>query len=138
MLLLFIRTCDGSPFDCQSTDSLDFKIQVVSMEPKVFVIENFFNDYEADTVVQLAADKVKESLVGNKEAGGARTSDTRTSRNTWLAREVHPVIDALYRRAGDLLKIDEALLHPDKNAEMLQASRLVISVFLLVTQYTCN
>lgn len=92
------------------------------MEPKVFIIENFFSDYEGETIIQLAKDKVKESLVGNKEAGGARTSDTRTSKNTWLGRELHPVIDTIYKRAGDVLKIDERLLHPEKNAEMLQVT----------------
>jgi prolyl 4-hydroxylase len=34
----------------------------------------------------------------------------RTSKNTWVARESSPIIDAIYRRAVDLLQIDEALM----------------------------
>jgi len=40
------------------------------------------------------------------------TKDTRTSLNTWLYREHDTIIDAIYRRAADLLRIDEALLRP--------------------------
>ena len=37
-------------------------------------------------------------------------SDTRTSMNSWIARETSPIFDAIYRRAADLLRIDEALM----------------------------
>lgn len=37
-------------------------------------------------------------------------SDTRTSRNTWVARTSSPIIDAIYRRAADALRIDEKWL----------------------------
>ena len=36
--------------------------------------------------------------------------DTRTSLNSWLPRETSPITDAIYRRAADLMRIDEALL----------------------------
>lgn len=34
----------------------------------------------------------------------------RTSKNTWVARGSSPIIDAIYRRAADLLQIDESLM----------------------------
>ena len=37
-------------------------------------------------------------------------SDTRTSLNSWISRETSPIFDAIYRRAADVLRIDEALL----------------------------
>ena len=60
------------------------------------------------------------------------TSTTRTSKNSWVERERTPIIDAVYRRSADLLRIDEALFrqrlsdeHPDRDfrgtlAESLQ------------------
>uniref|UniRef100_A0A7S1YKR8 Fe2OG dioxygenase domain-containing protein n=1 Tax=Grammatophora oceanica TaxID=210454 RepID=A0A7S1YKR8_9STRA len=36
-------------------------------------------------------------------------SETRTSSNTWVDREYSPIIDSIYRRAADLMRIDEAL-----------------------------
>lgn len=37
-------------------------------------------------------------------------TDTRTSFNSWVERDRSPVVDAIYRRAGDVMRIDEALL----------------------------
>ncbi|KAL7544378.1 hypothetical protein ACHAWF_007763 [Thalassiosira exigua] len=45
------------------------------------------------------------------------TRDTRTSLNTWVYREKDPIVDAVYRRAADLLRIDEALLRPRTKEE---------------------
>ena len=33
----------------------------------------------------------------------------RTSQNTWVTRTSSPIIDAIYRRVADLLRVDEAL-----------------------------
>jgi len=35
--------------------------------------------------------------------------EVRTSTNTWVHREKSPIVDAIYRRAADLFRIDEAL-----------------------------
>lgn len=45
------------------------------------------------------------SYVGDRDSGGARKSDTRTSRNTWLPRGSFPVTETLFRRAEQLLNI---------------------------------
>jgi prolyl 4-hydroxylase len=116
-------SCSGPASTCQSKEKLDLQLQVVSIEPKVFVIENLFSDFEADHIMKVAFDKLGLSLVGNKEAGGARTSETRTSRNAWLARETSPILETLFLRASHLLKIDDRLLRPEENAEMLQVVR---------------
>ena len=52
--------------------------------------------------------------------GEARISTVRTSRNTWLRRHGTPVLDAIYKRAADVLKIDEGLLRhrsPDERPD---------------------
>lgn len=52
---------------------------------------------------------------------GANFNDTqRTSTNSWINRDTSPMIDSLYRRAADLLRIDESLLVHEKNVESLQ------------------
>ena len=44
-------------------------------------------------------------------AGGShKMTKIRTSQNTWVTRTSSPIVDAVYRRAADLLRIDEALL----------------------------
>lgn len=45
---------------------------------------------------------------------------TRNSMTAWVARDSTLVTDIVFRRAADLLGIDEALLWPEKNAEQLQ------------------
>jgi prolyl 4-hydroxylase len=57
---------------------------------------------------------VRSTTAGHK-------SSTRTSTNTWLDRHSDPVIDAVYRRAADVLRLDEALLRhrePDEIPDM--------------------
>jgi prolyl 4-hydroxylase len=52
---------------------------------------------------------LKESLLGDEQST-SRT--TRTSSNTWVRRSQSAVIDTIYRRAADLMRIDEALMRP--------------------------
>ena len=62
--------------------------------------------------------------VGEAESG-AFESDTRTSDNTWITRQSAPIIDSLYRRAADLLQIDESVLVRGKNVEDMQVVHYV-------------
>jgi hypothetical protein len=57
--------------------------------------------------------------------------DTRRTHFSWLPREKSPIIDAIYRRAADLMRIDEALLrhrgdgeYPDLGTEKSLAEQL--------------
>lgn len=54
----------------------------------------------------------QQNLVRSTTGNGndASTSSVRTSRTTWIARHSSPVVDAIIRRAADVLKIDEALM----------------------------
>lgn len=60
---------------------------------------------QVDVIIQTAAPRMAGSYVGSKEGGGARKSDTRTSRNAWVGREVNEVTQSLFRRAEQLLNI---------------------------------
>lgn len=112
--------CEGLRSECQSPESVNLEIEVVSLAPRAFIIENVLTDFEVSEIIRLAAPKLHGSFVGNYDEGGGRTSETRTSRNSWLSRTASDVIDTIYRRAADILQLDEALLHSKKNAEDMQ------------------
>ena len=72
----------------------------------------------------MASPNVQISSVGNT-ATGAFTSNTRTSRNTWVGRNGSSITETLYRRAADVLNVEEGLLHPHTNAEEMQVVHYV-------------
>jgi len=119
-LISKIRTCDGPASECQSKDELHFELEVISTHPKAFVIPNFLSEFEAEMIIQLAQPKLDGSLVGDREAGGGRSSDTRTSRNAWVPRNTNKQTETLFKRAAHLLQIDEKLLTSLANAEDMQ------------------
>jgi prolyl 4-hydroxylase len=112
-------TCND-PIKCRSKDKMEMRLEVVSMQPKAFIISEFLSEFEAEEIMKIATPIMGGSTVGNRDGGGSRRSETRTSRNAWVARDSSPVIDTIYRRAADLLNIDEKLLTSHKNAEDMQ------------------
>jgi prolyl 4-hydroxylase len=120
-----VWTCKGPASKCQSTDPVHMQLEVVSQAPRAFIIPEFMSEFEADEIVRLAKDKVKVSLVGNSDGGGARTSDTRTSRNTWLPRSTSEIIETIHLRAADLLGLDEKILYSHENSEDMQVVHYV-------------
>ena len=62
-------TCSGSKETCQSKEPLKLQLEVVSQEPRVFIIPNFLSDFEADTIIEHARPKIDVSQVGNYDAG---------------------------------------------------------------------
>lgn len=121
------RTCsDYSDKTCQSSEPVNVQIECVSTHPRVFVIENFLSNAEADAIISLARPKVplcvmissihsclilvvtmlaqvKESTVGNMDGGGVRASTTRTSHNTWIPRHTSEITETITRRVADVL-----------------------------------
>jgi prolyl 4-hydroxylase len=107
--------------DCfDNTKPLELTAEVISLEPRAFIVENFLSEAEADHIVALAKPKIKLSTVGNSEGGGIRASDTRTSHNTWLTRTVSNITDTITRRVADVLGLDESILTPQRNSEEMQ------------------
>lgn len=90
------------------------------MAPRVFIIENFLNEFEANYIIDIAKDKVRPSSVGNNDGGGVRSSETRTSRNTWIPRSTSNITDSISRRVADVLRLDEKILTSSANAEDMQ------------------
>lgn len=104
--------------DCQSQDPLHFELEVVSLAPKVYIIPKFLNYFEADSIINMSIALVKASTVGDFDS--ARIDNTRTSRNTWISRNKSPLTETLFRRAADVLNVDESLLHSRSNVEDIQ------------------
>ena len=89
---------------------LNMTLKVLSCQPRVFEIQNFLSPAEVQHILDLAQ---KENLALSTTGDGRPVKDTtktRTSYNSWVERERSPIIDVIYRRSADLLRIDEALL----------------------------
>ena len=106
---------------------MNMTLTVLSCAPRVFEIKHFLSDVEVDHFMDLAGVMVlQESSVSGSsddvQLGQNRIkSSTRTSTNTWVSRDASPIIDTVYRRAADLLHIDEILLrdrNPDEYPDM--------------------
>ena len=109
--------------------TLTLNMTAISCAPRVFEIRNFLSDVEIDHLLDLAQ-KSNMHRSGVSAGGNSRTgqSDTRTSTNSWIKRQTDIVTDALYRRAADLLHMDEALLrwrHRNEIPEFTESSTSV-------------
>lgn len=88
---------------------LNLTLTTVSVEPRAFEIIDFLSDVEVDHLLDIAHGKtMRRSTTGSN--GDSSNSDTRTSTNTWISRYSSPIVDTIYRRAADALRLDEALL----------------------------
>jgi hypothetical protein len=117
---------------------LNMTMTVLSCAPRVFEIKNFLSKAEVAHMLDIAGGvNLSLSSTGDVNAGETiaepkgDTRRTRTSYNSWLPRERSPIIDAIYRRAADLMRIDEALLrhrgdgeYPDLGTEKSLAEQL--------------
>ena len=112
----------------QQQQYLNMTLKVISCAPRAFEINNFLSQAEVDHIMYLTTGL---NLVRSTTAGGAErfnaaelerdhTKNTRTSLNTWVYRENDAIMDTIYRRAADLLRIDEALLRPRSSEEYPQ------------------
>eukprot|EP01038_Epipyxis_sp_PR26KG_P020144 gene20144-28509_t len=81
--------CTNKPRKCQLRNPITFTLQVVSTQPRVFIIENFLNNFEAEKIIEIARPQIEDSIVGTHDGGGARKSSTRTSLNAWVGRDVN-------------------------------------------------
>jgi prolyl 4-hydroxylase len=106
---------------------LNMTLRVLSVAPRVFEIDNFLSPVEVEHILHLAAGiELSLSSTGERESGERTIKDkdttrTRTSYNSWVSRDRSPIIDIVYRRSADLMRIDEALLRardPDERPEL--------------------
>mmetsp|Transcript_20994 Transcript_20994/g.21320 ORF Transcript_20994/g.21320 Transcript_20994/m.21320 type:complete len:331 (-) Transcript_20994:679-1671(-) len=128
-----------------SQKDLNMKLTALSIAPRAFEIKNFLSKVEVAHIIQLAAEmNLAASSVGDSGHGQVNKS-TRTSRNTWVYREQNPIIDAIYRRAADLMRIDEALFRrrdkdefPDLESKGTISEPLQLVHYDIGQQYTAH
>jgi len=102
---------------------MNMTLKVLSVAPRAFEISNFLSPVEVNHVLKLAANiTLKLSSTGEQEAGETVVEEndnrrTRTSYNSWVARHRSPIIDSIYRRAADLMRIDEAMFRSREKGE---------------------
>ena len=88
-------------------EELELTLKVISCAPRVFEIENFLSDAEIEHMFQLSTNLTfQNSTTSNR----VEDPSVRSSTNAWLYRETSPIVDSIYRRAADVLKIPEHLL----------------------------
>ncbi|CAB9499453.1 Probable prolyl 4-hydroxylase [Seminavis robusta] len=102
--------------------TMNMTLKVLSVAPRVFEIPNFLSQTEVDHILDLAGGvQLSRSSVGDVGHGYSKAenkkTDTRTSFNAWVQRGKSPIVDAIYRRAADLMRIDEALLRNRDSSE---------------------
>lgn len=114
-----------------------YDMNVVSVTPRVFEIEKFLTIEECNTLMTMAIEEgLKPSLVqsGHTRARQQLDRSTRSSTNVWVPRNSNDLVDRIYRRAADLLKMDEALLQ-QKPGEFLHEHEHSIAESLQVVRY---
>lgn len=109
-------TKEGGIADKDST--MKIRMETVGIYPKIFLIEDFLSEDEADHIREQAIE------LGTLKRSGVKTTgeviDSRTSRNNWIPATHDQVIENVFRRAYSLLKVDFSLDTWEKNSESLQ------------------
>lgn len=128
LLSEFRSNNDDSSSNNNNNNVLNMTLTVISCVPRVFEILNFLSPVEVEHILELAQGVTLEaSKTGDdKQVVNDSTTRTRTSKNSWLSRERSPIIDAIYRRAADLQRMDEALMRDRHEGEQRSASSLVV------------
>jgi len=106
---------------CMRPDALSMYLQVISLKPRVFVIENLLSPWECDHIVALGEKVVRRSTVG-QENGGFE-SKTRTSSTGWIARNHDKAVSQVFARFADVLGLEQDM---SRIAEELQIVRYVV------------
>ena len=130
-------------------ESLNMTLKVLSVAPRVFEIQNFLSHVEINHILKLATGiELKMSTTGDIAQGEESASDTRrtrTSLNSWVPRENSPIIDSIYRRAADLLRMDETLMryrshgeYPELGTKHSIAENLQLVHYAHTQEYTAH
>lgn len=127
---------------------LNLTFTVLSCAPRVYEIPNFLSDAEVDHILSIAkATNLKPSSTGSGAGseGSEKKTKTRTSFNTWVGRDTDQIIDAIYRRSADFLKIDEAFFrirdkeeHPELQSRSSIAEQLQLVHYDVGQEYTAH
>jgi prolyl 4-hydroxylase len=110
--------------------TMNLTLTALSCAPRVFEIQNFLSDLEVAHLLDIAAKKKLTRSSTKSGEGSQETAPdrTRTSTNDWIGRGTDIITDAIYRRAADILQMDEALLRWRRASEIPEFPESMISV----------
>jgi prolyl 4-hydroxylase len=117
--------------------TLDLTLRVLSCAPRIFEIDNFLSESEIQHLLNLAQVEDGEHrwepstrhFTYNDDHDNAQSSSSNNNiRNAWISRKTDIVTDAVYRRAADVLQMDEALLRWRRKTEIPEFKESLISV----------
>lgn len=86
------------PYRTPNQDTLTLNLTVVSVIPRVIEIQNFLSAAEVDHIMDLATGMTLGLSSTGSNSESTTNGSTRTSRNSWIAREHSLIIDSLHRR----------------------------------------
>ena len=144
-----------------SARELELKMEAISCAPQVFQIDDFLSKVEVEHIIDLVKDGSRNitlsrsavhpggvsdySSDGDKVGNEQADTTTRSSTNAWIEREATPIVDSIYRRAADLLGIDEALMrhrsdeeHPELATDHSIAERMQLVHYAEGEQYNAH
>lgn len=90
--------------------NMNMTLTVLSCAPRIFEIPDFLSPVEVEHILSLSNGLALQKSTMGSDSGLKDTQNARTSKHTRVKREQTAIMDAIYRRAADLLRIDEALL----------------------------
>jgi prolyl 4-hydroxylase len=110
--------------------TLDLTLTALSCSPRVFEIRNFLSPVEVEHLRNLIDNvELERSKTQASENSEDTTNDeTRTSSQTWIPRATDIITDAIYKRAADVLQMDESLLRWRRPTEIPEFSESKIAV----------
>ncbi len=104
-------------------ETLTLNMTVISVVPRVFEIPNFLSSEEVTHILELATGmtlaRSTTRATTSTSSLDSSSDTTRTSENSWIARQRTAVVDSIYRRAADLLQINEACFRNRKEEQEL-------------------
>lgn len=142
-----------SEYRVKGQSTMNMTLRALSCAPRVFEIENFLSEAEIEHILELAGGiNLKASTTGdvgsnsnqnNEKVKPEEGTKTRTSFNSWVPRERSPVLDAIYRRSADLIRVDESLLryrgddeHPEVPTKKATCESLQLVHYGRTQEYT--
>ena len=112
-------------------EPLELTLKVLSVAPRVFEIDGFLSDVEVDHLLDMA------SIYNiTKSNGEEKKKSTYRITNAWIKREMSPIVDAIYHRSADIMKIDESFLRHRNEYEQTEINtHHSIAETMHLTQY---
>mmetsp|Transcript_15740 Transcript_15740/g.29686 ORF Transcript_15740/g.29686 Transcript_15740/m.29686 type:complete len:707 (+) Transcript_15740:70-2190(+) len=128
---------DGDKFinlkEYRNDGPLKLTLKVISVAPRVFEIDGFLSDSEVSHLLDLAT---MYNVTETDLKGRMPLKKNHGSTNAWIRREMSPIVDAIYHRTADMLKIDESLLrHRNEHEHTELNTHHSIAEALFLTQF---